>query len=134
MPARMSRAALDKALALSGVLVVLIQLILLARSPLHVAVVVVGVLMIYVGIWRLFSHWLPDRRVHVPLRAEVDQFIDLVRKLNAQRARGDFTAAFETSAELRETVERIVAAAGVEPKEILGEGVRAELQRQMMGT
>jgi hypothetical protein len=69
-----------------------------------------------------------------PLRTEVDEFIRLVRKLNAERTRGDFPAAFETGAELREAVERVVAKAGVQSEESLGEGVEAELHRQTMGT
>jgi hypothetical protein len=131
---RMSRAAIDKLLALSGAAIVLVQLIMLARSPLQVSIVILGVLLIYVGIWRLSSHVLPERRMFTPLRTEVDEFIRLVRKLNAERASGDFPAAFETGAELREAVERVVAKAGVQPEESLGEGVEAELHRQTMGT
>ena len=127
-----SRATFDKAVALTGVLLVLSQLLLLAYSPIHVAVVVLGVLMIYVGIWRLVSHMLPNRRVYMPLREEVDEFIRLVRRLNAERARGDFPAAFETGSELRETVERVIAVAGVEKEP--GNGTEADLQRQTMGS
>jgi hypothetical protein len=133
MPVRLSRATLDKTLVLTGAAIVLVQLILLARSPVQVAVVILGVVMIYMGKWRMVSHLLPDRRIYTPLRGEVDEFMELVRKLNDERARGDFTAAFETGAELRETVERIVAAAGVQPEERLGGGVAAELRRQTMG-
>jgi hypothetical protein len=127
-----SRATFDKAVALGGVLLVLSQLLLLAYSPIHVAVVVLGVLMIYVGIWRLVSHMLPNRRHYMPLREEVDEFIRLVRRLNTERAAGDFPAAFETSAQLRETVERVIAVAGVEKEP--GNGTKAELQRQTMGS
>jgi hypothetical protein len=102
--------------------------LLLAYSPIHVAVVVLGVLMIYVGIWRLSSHLLPNRRIFMPLRCEVDEFIRLVRRLNAQRSHRDVSAAFETAAELRETVERVIAAAGV-PQEA-GNGEDAEVRRQ----
>ncbi|UCC74617.1 MAG: hypothetical protein JSV86_08740 [Gemmatimonadota bacterium] len=134
MSLKVSRATVDKAIALAGVALVVVQLLLLAYSPYHVAFVVLGVLLIYVGIWRLFSHWLPDRRVYTPLRAEVDTFIRLVRKLNAQRARGDATAAFETAAELRESTERVIDAAGVEAKEESRGGVDAELHRQVLGS
>jgi hypothetical protein len=127
-----SRATFDKAVALTGVLLVLSQLLLLAYSPIHVAVVVLGVLMIYVGIWRLVSHMLPNRRVYMPLREEVDEFIRLVRRLNAERASGNLPAAFETGAELRETVERVIAVAGVEKEP--GNGTEADLKRQTMGS
>lgn len=127
-----SRATFDKAVALGGVLLVLSQLLLLAYSPIHVAVVVLGVLMIYVGIWRLVSNMLPNRRHYMPLREEVDEFIRLVRRLNTERATGDFPAAFETGAQLRETVERVIAVAGVESEQ--GSGTKAELQRQTMGS
>jgi len=113
MPFRVSRSTLDKGIALLGVALVMVQLLLLAYSPIHVLLVVVGVLLIYVGIWRLFSNMLPDRRVYRSLRGEVDLFIRQVRQLNAQRAKGDFTAAFETASELRESVERVIDAAGL---------------------
>jgi hypothetical protein len=134
MKYKVSRATIDKGMALTGVAIVLVQLIMLASSPLQVSMVILGVLLIYVGIWRLSSHVLPERRMFTPLRTEVDEFIRLVRKLNAERASGDFTAAFETSAELREAVERVVVKAGVQPEESLGHGVEAELHRQTMGT
>ncbi|MGD2152338.1 MAG: hypothetical protein PVG79_03665 [Gemmatimonadales bacterium] len=128
MALNISRATIDKGIALTGVLLVISQLLLLAYSPIHVAVVVLGVLMIYVGIWRLSSHLLPNRRIFMPLRCEVDEFIRLVRRLNAQRSHRDVSAAFETAAELRETVERVIAAAGV-PQEA-GNGEDAEVRRQ----
>lgn len=129
-----SRTTFDKAVALTGVLLVLSQLLLLAYSPIHVAVVVLGVLMIYVGIWRLVSHMLPNRRIYMPLRSEVDDFIRLVRRLNSERAGGDATTAFETAAELRQTVEKVIEAAGVESTEESRSGVDAELHRQALGS
>ncbi|UCC81867.1 MAG: hypothetical protein JSW46_12750 [Gemmatimonadota bacterium] len=132
MKYKVTRATFDKGVALTGVLLVLSQLLLLAYSPIHVAAVVLGVLMIYVGIWRLVSHMLPNRRIYMPLREEVDEFIRLVRRLNTERTKGDFPAAFETGAELRETVERVIAVAGVEKEP--GNGTEAELQRQTMGS
>jgi hypothetical protein len=132
MTRRITRATVEKSLAIAGATIVLVQLLMLARSPMHVLVTALGVGLICVGLWRAFSHWLPDRRKYVPLRSEVDEFIQLVRKLNSQRAQGDFTAAFETSAELRETVERVITAAGIQPVENLGTGVEAELQRQTL--
>ncbi len=113
MSSKPSRATLDKSLALVGVGLVLIQLLLLAYSPVHVAVVVLGVLMIYVGIWRVSTHLLPDRRKYGLLRSEVERYIALVRKLNAERARDENTAADETSTALREATERVIAAAGL---------------------
>ena len=128
MAFKISRTTFDKWVALTGVALVMLQLLLLAYSPIHVAVVVLSVLLIYVGIWRLATHLLPDRRVYRPLRSEVDEFIKLVRKLNAERARGDDPAASETSAELRETVERVITAAGVQDES--GKGMKAEPQRR----
>jgi uncharacterized membrane protein len=113
MPFQVSRSTLDKGIALTGVALVMVQLLLLAYSPIHVLMVVVGVLLIYVGIWRLFSNVLPDRRVYRPLRGEVDLFIRLVRQINRQRVSGDLTAAFETASDLRESVERVIDAAGL---------------------
>lgn len=132
MKFKVSRATFDKGTALTGVLLVLSQLLLLAYSPIHVAVVVVGVLMIYVGVWRLASHLFPNRRIYMPLREEVDEFIRLVRRLNSERASGNLPAAFETGAELRETVERVIAVAGIEKEP--GNGTEAELKRQTMGS
>lgn len=134
MKYKVSRATIDKGTALAGVLLVITQLLLLAYSPIHVAVVVLGVLMIYVGIWRLTSHMLPNRRIYMPLRGEVDEFIRLVRRLNTEKAHGDTTAAFETAAELRKRTERVIDVAGVESTEESRTGVDAELHRQVLGS
>ena len=39
-------------------------------------------MLIEVGVWKLANFVLPSERKYVALRAEVDQFITLVRQLN----------------------------------------------------
>jgi hypothetical protein len=50
----------------------------------QIVVVLVGLLIIETGVWKLTSKILPNERKYLALRAEVDKFIDQIRVLNAQ--------------------------------------------------
>ncbi len=88
---------------------------------LQIAVVLVGILIIEAGVWKLTAKILPNERKYLALRAEVDSFISRVRTLNAQgmRLRENDTeenreALRETVAALHESVDRMAEVAGRE--------------------
>ena len=74
--------------------------------------VLTGILMIGLGVWRLGHRMLPERRVYVGLRSEVDFFIRLVRRLNAHSVVNDGTMVETLRAEMKEAVDRMVMLAG----------------------
>lgn len=53
-----------------------------ANLQLQLVIVLVGVLLIEAGVWGLTTPLLPNERQFLPLREEVDDFIDIVRQLN----------------------------------------------------
>lgn len=48
----------------------------------QIVVVVIGLLLIEMGVWKLGHMLFPEEREYLALRAEVDRFIRLVRDLN----------------------------------------------------
>jgi len=114
---RPDRFTLDKALALGGVIVILLQVLLIADLRWQVAVVLVGILINQVGVWGLAARLMPDRRTNLRLRSEVDVFIGLVRKLSGQSGRKDGSAFDTTTAELHEAVDRIASTVASDQEE-----------------
>lgn len=104
-----TRNLVDKMLALAGLAIVVLEIYILVDSPLHVIVLAFGVLLIYVGTWRLVGRLL-HRRMNKVLRGEIDTFITLARNLYSHRTRGDSARLHQTKAALRESVERIISA------------------------
>jgi len=100
----------DKVLALAGLAVVVLEIYVLVDSPLHVLILAFGVLLIYVGTWRLVGRLL-HRRMNRILRDEIDTFITLARSLYSYRTNSDAARVHQTKAALRESVERIITAA-----------------------
>ncbi len=106
----LSRSSIDKLLALGGIILVLVLIYRFDYSPLQTLFVAIGTMMIYVGGWRQTGQLL-NRRANRILRKEIDDFTRLVRKLYSGRTNGDSAAIHETKAQLRESFERILAAA-----------------------
>ena len=104
------RAAFDKLLAVAGLAIVVVQLYLVSYSLLNVLLLAVGILLMYIGTWRLMGT-LVHKRVNKELRAELDEFISLVRRLTSSRVNGDRANAAETRAAIHESVERIISMA-----------------------
>jgi len=107
------RSRLDRLMAVGGLVLVLILTFVLASDPIALAAMLLGIVMAFGGLYGLGSRIQPDRRVYLQLRAEVDRFINLVRKLNAHVVAGDGEAASEAKAAMHESVEQIAQAAGV---------------------
>lgn len=77
---------------------------------LQIVVVLIGLLIIEAGVWRLTAKILPNERKFLALRAEVDGFIDRIRVLNAHGVnlrREDTDTAREA---FRETLDALHAA------------------------
>jgi len=88
---------------------------------LQIIVVLVGLLILEAGVWRLTEKILPNERKYTALREEVDAFIDRIRVLNAQggKLRAEETVAeleaFQnTISALHESVDRMAELAGRE--------------------
>lgn len=97
---------------LLGVALVVGPVTVMNESFILLGLVLVGMSMIALGVWRLGSQLLPERRVYVGLRQEVERFIDLVRRLNAHKISDDAALIAEVRAEMHESVDRMVILAG----------------------
>ena len=75
---------MDVAIPITGAVIVFLAVILIPDFNLRtrVATVLVGVLMIEAGVWKLTSPLFGSEREYTDLRQEVDRFIPLVRSLN----------------------------------------------------
>jgi hypothetical protein len=118
------RRKVDATLPVLGIVLVLGAVLFLWQSLyVQLAVVIAGIFLIEAGIWKLAHPLLPSQRKYGALRAEVDDFIGLVRQLNAagvEREAG--TAAGEARVEgarqaMLASVERMVEYAGQETSE-----------------
>jgi hypothetical protein len=108
---KINRTTLNHALALGGFLIVLFQSMFMAFERYQLAIVIAGFMVNQVGVWGLGAKLLPERRVYLKLRAEVDSFIGLVRQLNAQAVRGETTAVETTRSSMKQSVDRMVSCA-----------------------
>ncbi len=105
--------ALNEILALGGVSIILLQAVLMTDSRTAVLLILLGIILNQIGVWRLASNVLPPQRMYMVLREEVDDFVALVRKLNTQVVEGSGVGVDDTRREMIEAIERICDAAGV---------------------
>ena len=106
------RSAIDQALTLIGVVIVVVPVTLLSESWIPLFLVMGGTLLIGAGAWRLGTRLLPNRRVFIGLRSEVEYFIKLVRRLNSHALEEDTKVVEEVRVEMKESVDRMVSLAG----------------------
>ena len=101
---RKLRQAVDAGLPILGTVIVFLAVILLSdqQLTLRIVIVLIGLLMIDAGIWKLTHPLLPNERRYTGLRKEVDDFIQVVRRLNAEALEAGQSPAG------RETVQRTV--------------------------
>jgi uncharacterized membrane protein YfcA len=116
LPRSSFRTSLDRLAALAGLGIVAGEIYALGYPPGHVLLLAFGALLIYVGTWRVAGRLL-HRRANTVLRAEIEQFIALVRKFYSARTRGDAAALHATKTALRSSFERILSAAGTYQEE-----------------
>ena len=81
---RRFRKLIDVSIPIIGAVVVFLAVLLIPDFNLQerLVTVLIGILMIEAGVWKLTSPFLPSERRFVELRKEVDGFILLVRDLN----------------------------------------------------
>ncbi len=105
------RNVIDRVVTYTGVLLVLVTVIFTDASAMQIPLVVAGLLLLQVGMWRGASRLLPSARRNFALRGQVDQFIKLVREMY-RVANAKDASAFETVAEkLRARTEAVIDAA-----------------------
>ena len=80
---RILRQRLETGLPILGVIVILSAVLFVRELRGQVAIVVLGMLLMEVGIWKLAHHVLPSERTYLALRCETELFLTLVRQLNA---------------------------------------------------
>lgn len=111
---------LNAGLPVVGMLVVFGAVLFVEDRRTLILVVLLGILLIEAGVWKLSNPFLPTERRFNELRLEVDQFMELVRELNAAameaRESVDDPAAWaryrNTLATMHASVERMGRAAG----------------------
>jgi hypothetical protein len=98
------------------------------------AFIVLGVFLIELGIWKLAHKLLPDQRKYNALRAQADQFLTLIRQLNAAALRvkendtsENRQAVEEIRQKMQHMVDRMTAVAGKTDAEL---AVAAKLARK----
>jgi len=106
------RANLDQMLTIIGVVFIVVPVTLLSESWTPLLTALVGVVLMGIGVWRLGTRLLPDRRTYVGLRSEVDDFIGLVRRLNEHAVSGEHEAMEKLSEEMKASVDRMLVLAG----------------------
>jgi hypothetical protein len=107
-----------------GMIVVFLALLIPTVSDslqLQIGVVLVGLLIIESGVWRLTDKILPNERKYTSLRLEVEEFLEGVRVLNTrgrvvgeQGTEAELELFEETKRELHEAVDRMAKLAGKE--------------------
>jgi hypothetical protein len=107
-----------------GMIVVFLALLIPTVSDslqLQIGVVLVGLLIIESGVWRLTDKILPNERKYTSLRLEVEEFLEGVRVLNTrgrvvgeQGTEAELELFEETKRELHEAVDRMAELAGKE--------------------
>ena len=113
MKSLFNRSTFNNALALGGVVIILLQTLMIAYTRVEVSVILAGIMINQIGVWRLAERLMPERRVYLQLRAEVDRFIGLVRTLNKSAVEGDDSGVDATQAEMQESISRMVDVAAV---------------------
>ncbi len=111
-------------LPIVGMILIFLAILLPSISlnlQLQILVALIGIVMIEAGVWGLTARVLPSERKFLALRAEVDEFIHLVRELNVRAIalRKSSTpekekALAEATAALHASVDRMAEVAGRE--------------------
>lgn len=121
---RKARKFLAMTLPILGTILVFLAIlvpVISANLQIQVTVVLIGILVIEAGVWRLTSRILPNERKYLALRAEVRAFVDRVRVLNADGVKlraayteSDREAFLATLDSLHAAVDRMAKVAGRE--------------------
>lgn len=109
----------------AGMVLVLAAVLLVRSSRAELALVVLGLLLVEGGVWRLAGSVLPNERQYLALRAESNRFIAMVRQLNSaavalrrEETPGARMAMEEMKRAMHRSVERMVLVAGRPSSEV----------------
>ncbi len=109
---RRLRLVVDRIVVYGGVIVVLSAIVVVEASRIQVVLVLLGLLLVQLGIWRMVSRLFPGTRANQRLRDEMNQFLASVRELY-RLANDNQSANFNTLAGgLRGQTDDIIEAAG----------------------
>ena len=106
-----SRTALNRALALGGVLIILLQAALITGSRVEVGTILIGILVNQLGVWGLAARLLPDRRIYLQLRTEANHLLQLIRHLHSHAVADDGVKIETVKTAMHESVDLMVAIA-----------------------
>lgn len=109
----MIRSTIDQFLVIIGVIIIVVPVALMEDSGGALLTVMGGIAVMALGVWRLGHRVLPERRVYVGLRSEVDHFIGLVRKLNTSALQGGSDRVAQVKASMHDSVDRMALIAGM---------------------
>lgn len=122
---RVLRRILDIGLPLAGVVTILSAVLFLQEIRGQIAVVMIGIILIEAGVWKLAHQLLPNDRQFHHLRSEIDTFIQLCRKLNDTALKVKSTYSEENQKkfddvrdELQQSLDRITEVAGKTKEDI----------------
>ena len=105
------RNVIDRFVIYTGVVLVLGMMLLTEASVQQTSLVLFGLLLVQLGVWRVASALLPSARRNHVLRNEVVQFMKLVREMY-RVANAKDASAFETVADkMRARTEGVIDAA-----------------------
>ncbi len=108
---RRLRQIIDRFVVYGGVIVVLSAIVVQDTTRAQVVLVLLGLLLVQLGIWRIASRVLPSTRTNPQLRVAVDQFLTSVRELY-NLANDNQSANFNTMADdLRGQAATVIEAA-----------------------
>ncbi len=108
---RRLREVIDRFVVYGGVIVVLSAIVVQDTTRAQMVLVLLGLLLVQLGIWRIASRLLPSTRTNQRLRDEMDQFLASVRELY-RLANDNQSANFATLAEgLRGQTDGVIEAA-----------------------
>lgn len=107
---------IDRIVTHGGALVVLSAIVVVEASLNQVVLVLLGLLLVQLGTWRIASRVLPSTRTNPRLRTEVEQFLQSVREL-FRLANQNLITDFDTLAKgMQDRAERVVEAARIDLK------------------
>lgn len=122
---RKLRNAIIFAVPVLGMVIVLSAVLVVASPRVELGLVVLGLLLVEGGVWRLAGSMLPNERRYLALRAEGNRFLAMIRQLNAaaiavrqQETPGARMALEETKRAMHRSVDRMVAVAGRPMEEV----------------
>jgi hypothetical protein len=121
---RRIRGSFHLALTLGGTLLVLYAVLHVDEVYERVLLVLLGLVLIEAGVWRITQSLFPNERAYRPLRKETDYFVTLVRRLNRAALtaqRGSPSADTELDRvhdEMHHSVDRMLRLAGMTEEDL----------------